>query len=408
MEEKRQELLDKIDNAETIEQLDEVAKEVEAIEEVKEEPVAEEVVESVEEQSEETTEKVVAEEQPKEITISTEEERNLIRTAVEVEQKNNSNMEERKMENEKVLRSAWAKRVMGLAEDKFTEEEKRALGDAVTTTATSFVESAEGTQGINNGGLFIPKSVREDLMQIMADESPIFRDVRKLAVNGNVDLAYIFASDDANWGVELTDSINEGIEFKNLQLTGHELYKDIVITWKAEEMTAEGFIDYLLQELVAKMGDKLIDAVIYGTGSGMPSGITHGLTPVETEATDSVVDKIVKGIKSLNKEAKRGAKVYVSVDANLDLIGYKDDNGGYPFLNGVGMKGLQIEVDPFLTNDDIVIGNMNNYVLNENQPIRIDKETSVKGRKVIYGAYAIYDGKAKPNSFAYITTPVSA
>ena len=44
--------------------------------------------------------------------------------------------------------------------------------------------------------------------------------------------------------------------------------------------------------------------------------------------------------------------------------------------------------------------NMRYYILNENTPVRLDKETTVKGIKVIYGAYGIYDGKAKPGSFA--------
>ncbi|MCQ2911891.1 MAG: hypothetical protein MJ244_06840, partial [Clostridia bacterium] len=58
-------------------------------------------------------------------------------------------------------------------------------------------------------------------------------------------------------------------------------------------------------------------------------------------------------------------------------------------------------VDPFLKNNDIVVGNMRYYILNEHTPVRVDKEVHVKGRKVTYGAYAIYDGKAKPGAFAY-------
>ena len=46
----------------------------------------------------------------------------------------------------------------------YTEAEERALGDAITTTATTFVESNTSTQGINNGGLFIPTSVRLDML----------------------------------------------------------------------------------------------------------------------------------------------------------------------------------------------------------------------------------------------------
>ena len=66
----------------------------------------------------------------------------------------NKNMEERYTIKSPEYRSAWAKKMMNLPEDKFTKEELRALGDAVTTSATTYVAAAAGTQGINNGGLF--------------------------------------------------------------------------------------------------------------------------------------------------------------------------------------------------------------------------------------------------------------
>ena len=81
--------------------------------------------------------------------MSYEEERNLIADTEELEKRNidvsklnklggNEEMEERKFTiADKEYRSAWAKKLMGLSEDKFTDEEKRALGDAVTTTATT-------------------------------------------------------------------------------------------------------------------------------------------------------------------------------------------------------------------------------------------------------------------------------
>ena len=320
--------------------------------------------------------------------------------------------EERKMEEKKFdlsskeYRSAWAKKLMNLSEDKFTPEELRALGDAVTTTDTTFVASAADTQGINNGGLFIPTSVRMDLMELMSEDSPIFRDIRKLQVSGNIDLPYLFASDDANWYTELTDTVNEGQEYRNLQLTGWELAKDIVITWKLEEMAVESFIDFILDELNNKMGKAIINAVIYGDGNNKPTGVTTGLTPITTGA--NAIERILNTYKGLSKEARQGAKVYISTDVNLEIISYKDNNNNYPFLNGIpAVKGFSIEVDPYLTDDDIVAGNMRYYILNEVTSPRVDYEKTVKGRKAIYGGYAIYDGKARPGYFTVGRKPAS-
>lgn len=322
--------------------------------------------------------------------------------------KEEENMDEKRFDlSSKEYRSAWAKKVMGLPEEKFTKDELRALGDAVTTTATSFVASDADTQGINNGGLFIPTSLREELLELISQESPIFRDIRKLAVNGNIDLPYLFAADDANWYAELTDTANEGAEYRNLQLTGWELAKDIVITWKLEEMAVDSFLLFIRDELFNKMGKALVNAVIYGDGSAKPTGITNGLVPVTTGSNQ--IENILNTYKSLSADAKVGAKVYISADANLDIISYKDSNNNYPFLAGIpAVKGFTIEVDPYLQNNDVVAGNCRNYILNENTPVRLDKESSVKGRKVTYGAYGIYDGKAKPSSFAlgrYSSTP---
>ena len=367
-------------------------------------------IEEDKEEVKEETKEVVEE---KSGEISKEEERKLIADTEELEKRNKnvSNLkkiggnemekEERKFTiADKEYRSAWAKKLMGLSEDKFTDEEKRALGDAVTTTATTFVASTADTQGINNGGLFIPTSVRMDLMELISQESPIFRDARKLQVSGNVDLPYLFAADDANWYTELTDTTNEGMEFKNMQLTGWELAKDIVITWKLEEMAVESFISFILEELKNKMGKAIINAVIYGDGSNKPTGVTNGLTPITPDQGDTAIDRVLKAFKGLSDEARIGAKVYISNDVNLDIVSYKDNNGNYPFLAGVpSVKGFTIEVDPYLRNKDILAGNMKNYIFNEVTPMRVDKEKTVKGRKTLYGGYGIYDGKARPGYF---------
>ena len=399
-----EELKEKIQNATSLEELEALKLELKSIEDEKVEEKVEEVVEEVKEEPQEEVKEEVVEEKSE---ISLEEERSLM---ADIEEKSvdisqlkqirgeKKTMEERKY-NDQEYRNAWAKKTMGLSEDKFTEEEKRALGDAVTTTATTFVASSADTQGINNGGLFIPKSVRMELMEMIEHMSPFFRDIRKLQVNGNIDLPYLFEADDAQWYVELTDTKNEGAEYKNLQLTGWELAKDVVITWKAEEMAVESFISFILEELAHKMGVALINAVLYGDGSSKPTGVMNGLTAVTSGETP--IDTIIATYKSLSNDARVGAKAYVSTGVRVSMIGYQDDNGNYPFLQGLaGTDLFSIETDPFLKDYDILVGNPRYYILNENTPVRIDRESSVKGRKVTYGAYGIYDGKAKPNAFA--------
>lgn len=315
--------------------------------------------------------------------------------------------EEKKMEEKFTVKSAeyrtaWAKSMMGLPLD---EVDKRAIGDAVGTTATTFVEADESHNGINNLGLLIPESVRLDLLKMAEEASPIYRDITKLNIPGNVDFPYLFAADDAEWYAEANTTKNEGQEYRNIKLTGHELAKAIEITWKAEAMTVDGFIDFLLRELNIKMNKALITGVIYGTGSGQPTGITASLNK-ETNANPIDLAKTLLG--SLTGENRVGAKVYVASDVGDAILFYKDENGNYPYLvGGLNRVGAaQIEVDPFLADGDVVVGNAANYILNFNQPLRVDKEIKVQPRRVVYGGYLIADGNKKPGAFAYGSTTV--
>lgn len=381
IEERKNELSAKISEAKTQEELTELRGQVEAI--MKEVPEGE---------------------------ISKEEERSLIADSQEIESRSKellnltkiggNEMEERKQKFTTAspeYRSAWAKSLMGVELD---ETEKRALGDALGTTATEFVKADSSNNGINNFGLVIPDSVRMDFLKLAEETSPIYRDIRKLNVNGNVDFPYLFGADDAEWYAETTTTKNEGIELKNIKLTGHELAKAIEITWKAEAMTVDGFINFLLDELNQKMNKALITAVIYGTGSSQPTGITNGLVAKENS---NAIDLIKACLADLSNDARVGAKVYVASNVADEIAFYKDENGNYPYLvAGLGRAGQAvIEADPFLKPNEVVVGNAQNYVLNFNEGLRVDKEVKVQPRRVVYGGYLIADGNKKPASFAY-------
>lgn len=388
IEERKAELLNKIAEAKTQEEIAELRSEVEAIN--KEVPEQEDKGQNGE--------------------ISQEEERSLIADTEDLEKRNKevSNLrkiggnemekEERKFTTASPeYRSAWAKTLMGV---KLEETEERALGDAIGTTSTTFVEATSNANGINNLGLLIPDSVRLDWLKIAEKASPIYRDIRKMNVPGNVDFPYLFGADDAEWYAETTTTKNEGQEYKNIKLTGHELAKAIEITWKAEAMTVEGFISFLLDELNEKMNKALINAVIYGDGSAKPTGITNGLTAKENA---NAIDLIKECLGNLSVENRVGAKVYVASDVADEIAFYKDENGNYPYLvAGLGRAGgATIEADPFLSAGDIVVGNAQNYILNFNEGLRVDKEVKVQPRRVIYGGYLIADGNKKPGAFVY-------
>ena len=137
-------------------------------------------------------------------TITPEEERKLIRDVDNLEKRKVeiigtlANREERKVKEftkfnvlkSDEYRSAWAKKLMCKPESDFTEDEKRALGVALTTTATTFTEPSSGADGVNNGGLFIPETVSMEILREVELESPFLRDIAKTYVRGLITFPY--------------------------------------------------------------------------------------------------------------------------------------------------------------------------------------------------------------------------
>lgn len=294
-------------------------------------------------------------------------------------------------------RNFWAKTLMG--RNDITKEE-RAVGDAVTTTATTFVQSSASAQGINNAGLFIPTSVREDLMRVLEETSPFLRDATKLEVKGVVNLPYIKAKDNAVWLGETASNVNEGIEFDQLQLGAFDLTKYVEITWNVMDMAVDSFIDYIVREVAQAMYEELATEVIAGDGNGKPTGAIDGLTAVTPAENETIIDAIIKAHASLGAEG-RNAKVYVATDVASALFGYKDGNGNYPYLAGLPLSPLfQIEVDPFVPQGQALIGDASNYIINFNHPLEIRFGDDLKLRRRIVSGYMKVDGKPKAEAFA--------
>lgn len=390
IEERKKELAGKIQDAASSEELEELRSQVDEIN--NEVPVEEQPPEEEQEVTEEASEEVT---ESKEEVVEAEEERKLIRVGTEEIIPIEKVEEERTMNKYDIEARAFAKRLMNKELD---EEEQRALGDAVGTSATTYVASASDVQGINNLGLYIPKSIRLELEGRARLESPIYNGIRKLRVRGNVDVPYLYAADNAAWYVELTNTANEGQEHKAITLIGRELAKNIEITWKVDQMTPEGLIDFLVDELYEKMYKAKVTAIIYGTGNtyNQPSGITLGLNAVTTGATP--IDTIADTKATLSEDAKVGAGVYVSPAVADAIRYYKNSEGNYPFLAGLPTGIVE---DPYLANNDIIVGNLRNYVWNEQEEIRIDRDINMPKRTVIYGAYQVCDGGAKVGAFAY-------
>ena len=379
---------------------------------------SEEELEELRKQAEELNKEVPSEE--KEITH--EEERRLIADTESLEQRKVeivgtlAKREERKMKEftkfnvlkSDEYRSAWAKKLMCKADSEFTEDEKRALGVALTTTATTYTAPAAGTDGVNNGGLFIPETVSMEILKEVELESPFLRDIAKTYVRGLITFPYKKSGSGAEWVAEGTDNKLESDEWETLTFTQMELSKTIRITWKLEAMAVEDFINYIIEEVAREMRESLADKPFYGNGTNEISGITLSGNNIdaEYESTVNPLDAIKAAIEKLPIRRKAGAKIYLSESMATEIAFMKDDNGTYlnnP-VNGVALNSISrypVEVDPFLKDGDFIIGNARWYKMNFNENLSVSKDVIGRSRVNDYTGYCVVGGAPVPNSFVY-------
>lgn len=356
-------------------------------------------------------------------TITHEEERALIADTENLEQRKVeitniiSERKEEKMEKKftranvlksEEYRSAWAKKLMCKSEKDFTEDEKRALGVALTTTATTYTEPSSGADGVNNGGLFIPETVSMEILKEIELESPFLRDVAKTYIKGLITFPYKESGSGAEWGTEGTDNKLESDKWAELTFAQMELTKTIRITWKLEAMAVEDFINYIVGEVSREMREELADKPFYGTGVKEIAGISLSGNNIdaEYESTVTSLEAIKAGLAKLPKRKRAGAKIYIAEDLALDIAFLKDDNGMYinnP-VNGVGLESIakyRVEVDPFLKDGDFVIGNARWYKMNFNENLSVSKDIIGRSRVNDYTGYCVVGGAPVPNSFVY-------
>lgn len=399
IEAKKAELRRKINNAKSEEELEELRKQVEELN------------------------KEVPTEEKKDGNITHDEERALIADT--------ENLEKRKVEITNIIakrkeeevkkkftranvlksqeyRTAWAKRLMCMSEDEFTEDEKRALDVALTTTATTYTAPSSGADGVNNGGLFIPETVSQEILKEVELESPFLRDVAKTYIRGLISFPYKKSSSGAEWVEEGTDNKLESDEWDSLTFVQMELSKTIRITWKLESMAVEDFINYIVGEVSREMRENLADKPFYGTGVKEIAGITleGNNIDAEYESTVNALDAIKAGLAKLPKRKRSGAKIYMSESMALDISFMKDSNGTYlnnP-VNGAALNSIArypVEVDPFLKDGDFVIGNARWYKMNFNEGISVTKDVIGRSRVNDYTGYCVVGGAPVPNSFVY-------
>lgn len=287
--------------------------------------------------------------------------------------------------------------------------EKRALGIALTTTSSTYTAPSADADGVNNGGVFIPKTVLYDLLETDAPDSPFLRDVKLQHIKGAVIFPYVVESSNGTSKSkgEGKDADDRSIKWGNLTLAQGNYPLTIEVTMELLAMTDEEFTDYLLADLANEMNLLLSDEVFYGTGKdNRIEGVTVGAIDGKTYAAGGEAAAIKTGLLALPRRARRGAKVYISRSMSLEMTFEKDKEGRYifPIYNNGGISSIAtvpVEVDESLHDGDFVIGNAKNYILNMTKNTEVYAELHGKKRIIEYTAHLMVAGKAAPKKFYY-------
>lgn len=266
-----------------------------------------------------------------------------------------------------------------------------------------------------NTGVLIPETVVAGIWKRAEEMYPLFADVRKYAVNGTMKIAKHTSIDagDAAWYTEGTPTEEEQNSFGELILGGHELAKNVKVSWKLEAMAVSEFLPYIQNELGERFGVALGTAVAQGSGVNQPLGIETALlaesnTPqVVSYDPDNATTPvplsygiITSAVGKIHSSYLNGAAIYAN-NATIwsELANLLDEQGRPLFIpdvtsGGVGrMFGMVVKPDAGLSNGSILVGNANRgYVFNTNEAMRMASQFDVVNRTTIYSAYGVYDG----------------
>lgn len=290
-----------------------------------------------------------------------------------------------------------------------TENEKRAIGVAITTTSETYKAPSEIADGVNNGGIFIPQTVLYDLLEIDDPDSAFYRDIMATHIKGALVFPYVIESKNGEGkGKKETEKSNDrSLKWGKLTLAQGNYPLTIEVTMELLALTDEEFADYLLADLSNEMNILLADESLYGTGKDdCIEGVTVGAIQGTAYDTGKEADAIKTGLLKLSRRARKGAKVYISRSMSLEMAFEKDSGGRYifPIYNNTGISSIAtvpVEVDEALHDGDFVIGNARNYKLNFTKGVEIYPEVHGKTRVIEYTAHVMVGGKAAPNKFYY-------
>ncbi len=273
------ELEERIDNANSIEELNAIEEEVKTAE-VPEEPKAEE------EKAEET-----------EVKITPEEERKLIKKTEQIEERKLTNLVEIKGEQKMEVRNS-KEYVEAYAEYCKGNKDSKELRALITTG---------GTGDSNSKTVEVPDMVY-DFVKTAWERAGLMQRVRRVSVKGNLKVQFEVSADGAVKHTEGDTAVSEeSLVLGVVTLTPVSIKKWISLSDEVLDMRGEEFLRYIYDEIVYRIAKKCEDELV-GIIKALPQSLSANASGVYDKVSANKitvapgVDTIAQAIANLSDE----------------------------------------------------------------------------------------------------------
>lgn len=247
------------------------------------------------------------------------------------------------------------------------EEEYRAL-DAATTNQVGI--TGEGLAG--NGGLTVPTSVYNQVIQMLGEDSPVFEKAEKFgSVTGNLKIAREDDVSDEGFIGELQDASKLVPKMKSVTLTNKRVGAAIQLTKALIQDSGVNIVSYAQKRLARSTAKAIERGILVGDtdadNSFSPIIGDASVLKQERAAAGVTVEDLLDIYGKLNPSYLTGSMWVVSREVFNVIMKLKDGDGTYLIFRGIvegkpgySLFGAPVYVSDVLKGDNaqsIVFGN---------------------------------------------------
>lgn len=301
-----------------------------------------------------------------------------------------------------------------------TKEYERAFMDYVQKNMPipEKFQNTAAKSGVSDVSALIPTTLVKEIIREMKSYGNIYAKVRKLNVQGGVEVPILSLKPTASWVGEGASDDRKVQANTKVTFSYHGLECKIAMTLLASVVTLEEFKNEFIRLAVEAMAEAIDKAIINGTGSSQPLGITKDsrvpsanvITLTEEEISSWATWK-KKVFAKMKKAYRKGEFIMAQgtfdsyIDGMVDTTGQPIGRVNYGIDGGenyrFGGKDVEtVETDVIANFDDAaksdviaIFVNLKDYAINSNMEMRTvrwsDHDTNQEKQKVMM----IVDGK---------------